>query len=172
MSEAPASRAVATVEELIQFIELTGLRTFEISGKRSEDDSPAADADTRPSQSDEAAAAEEESAAAEAEISVEIMESHTADHIITRFRATVEARDADFVADVGLRYTFTEPLDLAQDAVEGLLNRVAVMSAWPFIREAVATTAARMELEVPVLGLIKQGDFRVRRVESANETGD
>lgn len=161
----PTPRSVETVEDLVQYIELTGLRTFEIAGKRSEKSETSTGAESAGDTVSPGEAASQDDAAMQADISLEIMESHDVSHIVTRFRATIEARDADYVADFGLRYDFAEPLALEQDAIEGLLNRVAVMSAWPFIREAVATTAARMELEVPVLGLLKQGEFRVSRVE-------
>jgi hypothetical protein len=151
-------KVIGTVEALIEYIELTGLRAFEISGKRSDktpDDGPqdAPGSDTEPS----------------GNISMQIMESHGPDFIETRFRVNVEGSGGDYIADFGLHYSFSEPLQLEQAAIEGLLSRVAVMSAWPFIREAVATTAARMELEVPVLGLVKQGQFEVSRVDSLDD---
>lgn len=152
---------IATVEELVEHIELTGLRAFEISGKRA-DPAPGA---TLPEP-------REDSHPVAAAVAMEIMESHTSDSIQTRFRAIVQHDDGDYVADFGLSYTFSEPLSLSEEAVHGLLSRVAVMSAWPFIREAVASTAARMELEVPILGLVKQGQFELTRVQGVGESPD
>ena len=47
------------------------------------------------------------------------------------------------------------------------------MAVWPFLREGIATIAARMELPVPVLGLMKQGQANViddsTRVDLGNE---
>lgn len=153
-------RRIETVEELIAYIELTGLRAFEISGKR---------ADPAPGASEESDSGGEESDASEGAVSMEILESHDDGFIQTRFRATVQHADGDYVADFGLNYSFSEPLDLSEEAISGLLSRVAVMSVWPFIREAVATTAARMELKVPVLGLVKQGQFQFARTEAPEE---
>lgn len=142
-----AARAIETVEELVAHIDLVGVRTYEVSGKRAEP----VEVDARPT---------------EANMSIQVLENHGPEQIETRFRATVEGRDGDFAVDLGVLYRFDEPLELSRDAIEGLLERVAIMAAWPFIREAVATTAARMELEVPLLGLMKQGAFTVDRVDA------
>lgn len=149
-SDAPtATRTVSTVEELVQLVELVGLRTYELSGKRTEP-----------------APITEPSEPAEPQMSMQIMENHAPDRIETRFRATVEAADGDFVADVSVQYKFDEPLALSPEAIEGFLERVAIMAAWPFIREGVATTAARMEMTVPVMGLMKQGGFKVQHIDA------
>lgn len=161
-SDAPEPRRVPTVEELVELIELTGLRCFEVSGRRHE---------TEPDGSGEESADEPTAEAETAgEVSIQVMETHGPDFITARLRMTVEAKDADFVADFGLRYTSAEPIEPTQEAIKALLERVSVMSAWPFLREAVATTAARMELPVPVLGMVRQGQFRLQVAPAPSES--
>ena len=128
---------VNTVQELVELIDLRGLRTFEISGVR---------VDPR-----------QEFPPDEVSTDIKASEARSDSKIETRFRATVEANEATFVVDVGLLFALDYPVVISDDAVREFLERVAVMSAYPFIREGIATTAARMELPVPVLGLLKQG---------------
>jgi len=134
-------RQIDTVEDLIEFINLTGVHTYEVSGRRAE---PNGDADTAPEP-----------------IALEIREQHDDSRIVARFRATMKAGGCHLVADIGAKYEFSEQLSLSQPAIERFLERVAVMAAWPFIRETLASTAARMEIPVPLLGLIKQGDLHI-----------
>ncbi len=155
-------RVVETVEELVGLIELTGVRCFEIAGRRTEDE-PSASPETADDDGEQGPTSAD--ALADGESSLQVRETHGPDNIAVRFRLTVEAGDADYVADFGLGYSFAEPLELRPEAIQGLLERVSVMSAWPFLREAIATTAARMELTVPVLGMVRQGQFRLQRLE-------
>ncbi len=131
---------VETVEELVGLVELVALRTFEISGRRDESDGETG-----------------EDADPEVPYAINLRESHDSDGIETRFRITVNASGAELVAEVGVAYSFDQPLEVAPRAIRDFLVRVAVMAAYPFLREAVATTAARMEIPVPVLGLLKPG---------------
>ena len=138
-----AARPIDTVEELIAFVDLRGVHTYEVSGKRAE---PAVEGDD---------------VAVQEPMAIEIREQHDEGRIVGRFRATMTASGCDLVADVGAEYAFSEPLSLSRPAIEGFLEKVAVMAAWPFIRETIATTAARLQIPVPLLGLLKQGDFHV-----------
>ena len=148
---------IKSVEELVPFLNLVALRQYEISGKRTE---------ATPMEKSESADLE---SLTEPQMDVQIMENHNEQHIETRFRATVDNGVGVFLTDIGLLYNFSEPIDLEQVAINNFIERIAIMAAWPFIREGVATTAARMELPVPVLGLMKQGQASVQLVEIAQE---
>lgn len=145
---------IESVEDLVPLLTLTGFRQFEISGKRAEaipiEKSESTDLKALP----------------EPQMDVQIMENHTDQHIEARFRATVDNGVGVFLIDIGLLYNFSEPIDLGRVAINNFIERIAIMAAWPFIREGIATTAARMELPVPVLGLMKQGQATVQLLES------
>lgn len=145
---------IESVEDLVPLLTLTGFRQYEISGKRAEaipiEKSESTDLKALP----------------EPQMDVQIMENHTDQHIEARFRATVDNGVGVFLIDIGLLYNFSEPIDLGRVAINNFIERIAIMAAWPFIREGIATTAARMELPVPVLGLMKQGQATVQLLES------
>ena len=60
-------------------------------------------------------------------------------------------------------------IDLGQAAIHSFIEKVALMAARPFLREGIATIAARMELPVPVLGLMKQGQANAQLLESVQK---
>lgn len=62
-----------------------------------------------------------------------------------------------------------ELIDLGQAAIHSFIEKVAIMAAWPFLREDIATIAARMELPILMLGLIKQGQAKVQLIESVQK---
>lgn len=129
-------KRIETIEDLVPLVDLVGVRWYEVSGERTNGD---------------------ESQPAEADMTLEVREQHDPGQLEARFRAVVTSSDGRFLADVGMLYRMEEPLDPSPLAVKHFLEAVGIMAAWPFLREAVATTAARMELEVPVLPLMKQG---------------
>lgn len=148
---------IESVEDLVPLLTLSALRQYEVSGKRTE---------AAPMEKSEST---EVKVLTEPQMDVQIMENHNDQHIETRFRATVDNGVGVFLIDIGLLYNFSEPIDLGQTAINSFIERIAIMAAWPFIREGVATTAARMELPVPVLGLMKQGQASMQRLESIQE---
>ncbi len=76
-----------------------------------------------------------------------------------RFRVLVEHTQASYAIEVGTRYTTEEPVDLEPSVLRDFIEKVAIMAAFPFIREGVATTAAKLEVEVPIMGILRQGEF-------------
>lgn len=79
----------------------------------------------------------------------------------TRFTMTVEAPGARYLADIGTIYEFTTPvvLPLPTHVVEDFVGHVGIMAAFPYLREAVSSLAARLGAEIPVLGLIRRGEM-------------
>ncbi|HYO18960.1 MAG TPA: hypothetical protein VES02_09895 [Dermatophilaceae bacterium] len=134
-------RPVASIKDLVGLADPVGVRWYEVSGRRTEDGDPAAELPER------------------ADLDLVVLEHHSPEELEARFKATATGPAADFTIDFSILYRFDEAIDPSAVVVRGFLEKVAVMAAWPFLREAVATTAARMELPVPVLGLMKQGAF-------------
>lgn len=153
MTAKTKQRSIESVEELVPLLSLVALREYEVSGKRTEAGPMAKSEPTGPV------------LLLEPKMDIQIMENHNEEHIESRFRATVDNGLGVFLIDVGLMYKFSEPIDLGQTAIHSFIEKVAIMAAWPFIREGIATTAARMELPVPVLGLMKQGQASVQLAE-------
>lgn len=134
-------RRVTAIEDLVGLADLVGVRWYEVSGRRTEDGDPAAELPER------------------TDLDLVVLEHHSPVQLEARFKATATGPVADFTVDFSILYRFDEAIDPSTAVVQDFLEKVAVMAAWPFLREAVATTAARMELPVPVLGLMKPGAF-------------
>lgn len=142
MSTVATPRSAA---EMVPLVELTGIRTYALSGRVLE----GLDAPTTPD--------------AEALPEVGIM-LHP-EWIETRMRMTVRSASAEFHAEIGVRYEFRQPLNLWADVVQEFVVRVGVMAAYPFVREAIYTTAIRMGEDAPVLGLVRAGEFEISQLE-------
>lgn len=133
-------REIQSIEELVAEVELIGIQTFEIGGKLR--DAPVDPED------------------------VNVFGVHTAMqnddlHLSTRFKLEFRGAAADIVVDAAAHYKFTVPTTYSRPLAIEFAERVGFMTVYPFLREAVFTTAARMELETPILGLMKAGQFTV-----------
>lgn len=85
----------------------------------------------------------------------------TQDELEVRPVLTVQTPQARFLIDLALTYKHSEPVEIAEDVVGEFLHRVAMMNAWPYLREAVQASAARLHVTPPVLGLLRAGQFHV-----------
>ena len=130
---------VDSAAHLLDFVELTDIVIYELHGVRQEGQD-------------------------EAQIEISVEERHDATSIEPRFRMVVTDSFATYTADVGTRYQANQPLELPKPVVKEFIERVAIMAAYPFIRESIATTAARMQLAVPVLGLLRSGSFSLDEI--------
>lgn len=136
MTKTPATPESAV--ELLQFVELTAVRTYEISGRRTE---PAADDDE--------------------DAEPEVLVRAASDEIEVRMKLEVASRGAEYVADVAVVYGLSRPVNLHTRVLAEFIERAAVMAVYPFVREAVFTTASRMGTKAPLLGLMHAGHFSV-----------
>ena len=76
-----------------------------------------------------------------------------------RFRMVFTDENAEYVADIAAVYAVTEPLSLGQDLFGEFAERVAFMTVYPFLRSSVYGSAARLGQPIPVLGLVRPGEF-------------
>lgn len=90
----------------------------------------------------------------------------------TRFRVAVNAQDADYVADVAVVFALAEPVEPAAAVIVEFVERIAVMAAYPFVREAVASSATRLSAEVPLLGFLRAGQFKLTPPDPADGDGE
>lgn len=129
--------------ELLPHIELTAVRTYALAGRR--DDEPRSE-DVVP------------------EIGVRL----GVDEIETRMRIVVSTGEATLEADIGVIYRLVRPTNLWSQVVSEFIERVAALAVYPFVREAIFATASRMGVDAPVLGLIRQGEFKVGELNGSD----
>lgn len=127
---------------ILPYVELTEVRTYALVGRR-----------------DDAERSED--------ISPEVGLRLTPDEIETRMRFAVNTGDAYLEADMSVVYQLQRPVNLWAHVVTEFIERVAVMAVYPFVREAVFTTAARLGVDTPVLGMIRSGELGVGNLEGA-----
>ena len=126
---------------MLPFIELTGLKVYELAGRLFE----VPDGEPMRESSD----------------SIAINANGSDEWFETRARLTVQTPDADIVADMGVLYTYSEPLEVGEAVAAEFVERVGIMAVYPFLREQLFTTASRLGVAPPVLGLLRPGTFKV-----------
>lgn len=131
-------RQIDSVVDLLQLVEMSEVRTYRLSGERVADSE-----DREPAQS------------------LTMLVGGDAEHIECRVRMMLGTVAADLQADIGAVYTISEPVALTSEIVAEFTERVALMAVFPFLREAVFTTASRLGVPPPVLGLLRAGEARV-----------
>lgn len=122
----------ANAAELLRYTELTEVRTYELRGRR---------------------VAAGEVSESTPDIAVKVGETT----LETRMRLEVTTESAVLFSDMAVVYSFSEPLELAKEVVREFVERVGIMAVYPFVREAVFATAARLAVTPPVLGLLHAG---------------
>lgn len=80
--------------------------------------------------------------------------------IEVRFRARLEMSGAELKVAVGVQYSRPDgggeiPVGLQEQFIQS----VAVMAAFPYLREGLQSLALRLGADVPLLGILRQGDF-------------
>lgn len=76
-----------------------------------------------------------------------------------RFRLRLTDQNAEYVSDVEAIYALPEVVDVATDILSEFAGRVAFMAVYPFLRASIFGSAARLGQEIPVLGIVRQGEF-------------
>jgi hypothetical protein len=78
-----------------------------------------------------------------------------------RFRTRFTDESGEYVADFEAVYGVPEAVDVSQEILSEFATRVAFMTVYPFLRASIFATASRLGLPIPVLGLVRQGEFEV-----------
>lgn len=137
------AREVFDARALLETVELVGVTVYELRAKRID------------------ASAGERTPTPEPQWG--FMERHSDSQLEYRFQMALQATDAEFFTEIGLVYEFNEPVMPTASAVLDFVEKVAIMAAFPFFRESVFTSATRLGVRVPVMGLLKQGAFKIDR---------
>jgi hypothetical protein len=132
-----------SARDLLAVLELTGVTAFEIVGRR---------LDSQES--------------TEIQSSMESMLGDGDGALAFRVRQYVKTDQAEFLADYGVEYRITDPdATVSEEARVEFAEKVAFMALVPYLRESVQTTATRLGVQAPLLGMVRQGDFRLHRKE-------
>lgn len=92
--------------------------------------------------------------------------------IEVRMRMQLESAAARLVADIGISYSLTKPIAPSESALKEFVERVAVMALFPYVRESLHTSAARLGVDPPVLGIIRAGELTLDALVRGAEESD
>ena len=134
-------RRVADAAEMLPLVELTEIRVYEVAGRRA------------------AVAEDRDDRTAGESLAVSAQGSDT--WFETRAKMIVRTEDADLVAHAGAVFTYAEPLEVPEAVAAEFVEKVGVMAVFPFLREQVFSSAARLGVAPPVVGLLRAGGFRI-----------
>ena len=81
--------------------------------------------------------------------------------IAIRFRMVFTDQSAEYVSDVAAVYTLPKGVTATQDVQLEFAERVAFMAVYPYLRASVYGGAARLGQPIPVLGIVRQGEFSI-----------
>ena len=140
-SKVEAKRVVSSARDLLEYIDLQDIFFVELNATK------------RLGESDE------ELNIAPTETN-RVLQRVTDTEIDVRSINDVETGDAKYHVDVVVRYGLTEPLELTPEANQEFVERVAIMAAWPYVREAMADLSRKIRATPVTLGMLKDGQVR------------
>jgi len=135
-----SAHQIESIEELVGLVHLVEIRPYEISARV-----------IAPASED----------AGEIDINVEYSELHTDRTLIDRFKFVARTSDAEYVTDIAAVYEAEMAVEIPNPIRLDFAERIGFMSAFPFVREALSTSAARLMRRAPLLDLMRPGDLRI-----------
>lgn len=136
MSENPSLRTVTDARELLELAELTDIVFYETSARRNPD-------------------------VEETALSIEIALRKEEEVLEVRCRAIAAGGGGEYVADASAVFALQEPVDVPDAVMTEFVERVGVMSVYPYLRESITQSGAKLGLDRPVLKLLRPGDVHV-----------
>lgn len=133
-----SARVITDVAELVGEVELTRVVTYAVIGTRHEEGVEVAEAQ---------------------DLRVAVRDAERG--FETRFRLSQTTPEAELVADVGAFFTLDSALKASPEAMREFVERVGIMTTFPYLRESLSTTATRLGVPVPILALLRQGQVTV-----------
>lgn len=76
-----------------------------------------------------------------------------------RFRCVYTDTTAEYVADWVAQFRLPEPEELDSEVLALFAEKVAFFTVYPYMRMSVFGSASRLNQPVPILGLVRQGQF-------------
>lgn len=105
----------------------------------------------------------------DAEMSIDINAVSWGERIEVWFRIRVEDPRALVSADVAVLYDRGSEEEVPESVRVEFIEKVAVMSAYPYLRQEAQTLAADLRLGHVTLPIMRQGEFRIRSPQSEPE---
>ena len=128
-----------TIEQVAKGVELVAITPYQLNGFRrvegdgTEEHGPALEAGFR------------------------VLEDSSAE---VRLRMTLVTPQASLLADIAATYACEGRFgEEHQDLIGEFITRIGAMAVIPFLREAIMTTASRLGVEAPILGIVRQGEL-------------
>ena len=134
MSKKP--RTVSDARDLLDLAELTDIVFYEVGARRATDS-----ADSEPT------------------IQIALRREETS--IEVRCRAHVVGSGGAYTTDASAVFSLSEQIAVSDDALTEFVERVGVMTVYPYLRESITQSAAKLGLERPILKLLRPGDVHV-----------
>lgn len=86
-------------------------------------------------------------------------------------RASISARDASYRVGLVAQYKRAEPFDADEPVVKEFIEKVAIMTLWPYLRSAVSELGTRLRTSTITLGLLRQGGVSLSRDTEPSDSG-
>ncbi|MGV0778745.1 hypothetical protein [Mycolicibacterium elephantis] len=78
-----------------------------------------------------------------------------------RCRAEVSGKGGDYVADAEAVFELSEAMSIPPDILREFVEKVGVLVVYPYVREAVADSAAKLGRPRPVLKILRGEDVKL-----------
>lgn len=128
--------SIIDAKDLLTLTELDGIRYYETSARRREDNR-------------------------DTQVDIEIRLRRAEREIEVRCVARVVGEGADYCADASALFTLSEPVEITESALAEFVERVGVMTVYPYLRESIHRSAATLGVARPTMKLLRPGDIRL-----------
>jgi hypothetical protein len=135
------------IRELVGAVELKGIECLQLDAERRADEAKGI-AELVPETED-------------ADLRLDVHPVHWTRTIEVWFRATVETGNARLVAAYAVQYSREDDKEIPDDVRVEFVERVAIMAVLPYVREAIHGLGARLRVPVPLLPILRQGEFKL-----------
>ena len=86
-----------------------------------------------------------------------------------RFRTLFTDRAAEYVGDWEALFVLPEPAEVSDELLREFATKVAFFSVYPYIRASIYGSASRLNLPIPVMGIVRQGGFELGDIMTPEE---
>ncbi len=75
--------------------------------------------------------------------------------------ANLATEDGEYAVHVSVTFSYDQPLDVSTEIQQEFVEKVGIMTVYPYLRETVTEAAAKLRLAIPTLGLIRAGQVHL-----------
>ncbi len=144
---ASAPAEVTSIQELLDGLELTEIRTYLLHAERGS------------FETDD-----------EARIAVSV--NHEGQVLELRCKLTASTGDSELAVDRSAVFALQRPMMIPPSVMSEFAERVGVMTVYPYVREGVFSVASSLGVAPPVMGLLRAGSIKLTAVpEVLSESG-